>query len=107
MKFVVTEVHRGPVHAPLSLKKGNLVSVGETYKGPGNWPDWVWCVSDAGIGAWVPLQILERRDDGTAIALEGYSSRELSVEPGEILTAAIERNGWMWALGAGRRQKER
>jgi hypothetical protein len=31
--------------------------MGETYKGPENWPDWVWCVSDAGIGAWVPLQV--------------------------------------------------
>ncbi len=50
MRFVVTEAHRGPVHAPLSLKKGDLVSVGETYKGPENWPGWVWCVSAGNIG---------------------------------------------------------
>jgi len=98
MRFVVTEAHRGPVHAPLSLKKGDLVSVGETYKGPENWPGWVWCVSTGNTGAWVPLQILERREDGTATALEGYSSRELNVEPGEILTAAMERNAWMWCI---------
>jgi hypothetical protein len=107
MRFVVTEAHRGFVHAPLSLKKGDLVSMEETYKGPENWPEWVWCVSFGNTGAWVPLQILECREAGTATALEDYSSRELNVEPGEILTAAIERNGWMWALGAGRRQNER
>jgi hypothetical protein len=98
MRFVVTEAHRGPVHAPLSLKKGDLVSVGDPHKGPENWPDWVWCVSSGNTGAWVPLQILERHEDGTATALEDYSSRELNVEPGEILTAAIERNGWMWCI---------
>ena len=98
MRFVVTEAHRGPVHAPLSLKKGDLVSVGETYKGPENWPGWVWGVSAGNIGAWVPLRILECREDGTATALEDDSSQELNVEPGEILTAAMERNSWMWCI---------
>ena len=98
MRFVVTEAHRGPVHAPLSLKKGDLVSVGEIYKGPESWPGWVWCVTGENAGGWIPLQILECREDGTATALEDYSSRELNVEPGEILTATMERNDWMWCI---------
>jgi hypothetical protein len=104
MRFVVTEAHRGPVHTPLTLKKGDLVSMGETYKGPENWPEWVWCVSAGNIGAWVPLQILEKREDGTTTALEDYSSREFSAEPGEIITATMERNGWMWCISEKRRE---
>ena len=107
MRFVVTEAHRTPGAPPITLSKGDPVTLGEVYKGPENWPEWVWCVSFGNTGAWVQLQILERREDGTATALEDYSSQELNVEPGEILTAAIERNGWMLALGAGRRQNER
>jgi hypothetical protein len=100
MRFVVTEAHRGSVHAPLLLKKGDLVSMGETYKGPENWPEWVWCVSAGNIGAWVPLQILEKREDGTAVALEDYSSNELDADEGDAVTGTRETNGWLWCVRA-------
>jgi len=98
MRFVVTEAHRRSVHAPLSLKKGDLVSVGETYKGPENWPEWAWCVTGENAGSWIPLQVLECREDGTAVALEDYSSSELDADEGDAVTGTRETNGWLWCI---------
>jgi hypothetical protein len=98
MKYRVIEAHRGPDRPPLTLRKGDHVTVGETYKGPEGWPDWAWCVSDAGIGAWVPLPFLETFEKGAARALADYSSRELDAEEGDEVTGARETCGWVWCF---------
>ncbi len=98
MKYLVIEAHRGPDRPPLFLRKGDGVTVGETYKGPEGWPDWFWCVSVAGVGAWVPLPLLEKLGDGTARAVEDYCSRELDVAEGDEVTGARETCGWMWCV---------
>ncbi len=96
MRYRVIEAHTGPDRPLLSLRPGERVTVGETYKGPEGWPDWVWCVSEAGIGAWVPLPILETTGEGTALAREAYDSRELDVEGGDEVTGERETCGWLW-----------
>jgi hypothetical protein len=98
MKYAVTIAHRASTRTPLELFKGEFVTFGEVYKGPENWPDWVWCVNSKNAGSWVPLQILERRDDGTAVVLEKYSARELDVDIGDLLTGFEEMNGWEWCV---------
>jgi hypothetical protein len=98
MKYLVIEAHRGPDRPPLYLRQGERVAVGETYKGPESWPDWVWCVSVAGLGAWVPLPFLEKLGDGTALAREAYDSRELDADKGDEVTGARETCGWVWCV---------
>jgi hypothetical protein len=98
MKYRVIEAHRGPDRPPLSLRQGEKITVGETYKGPEGWPDWVWCVSGAGVGAWVPLPFLEKLGDETARAIENYCSRELDAEEGDAVLGERETCGWVWCV---------
>jgi hypothetical protein len=98
MKYTVVDAHRASTPTPLELSKGDLVTVGEVYRGPENWPDWVWCVHSKNTGSWIPLQVLEKKGDGTAIVLESFNARELEVEFGDILTGSQEVNGWKWCV---------
>jgi hypothetical protein len=98
MEYRVIEAHRRPDRPPLSLRQGERVVVGETYKGPESWPDWVWCVSGAGLGAWVPLPFLEKHVDGTALTIEDYCSRELDAKAGDEVTGSRETCGWVWCV---------
>ncbi len=98
MRYRVIEAHRGPDRPPLSLSQGERVSMGKTYDGPEGWPDWVWCVSGAGLGAWVPLPFLELLGDGTARAREAYDARELDADEGDVLAAERETCGWVWGV---------
>lgn len=98
MNYRIIEAHRGPDRPPLFLRRGEQVAVGETYKGPESWPDWVWCVSGAGLGAWVPLPFLEDLGDGTARAREDYDSRELDAERGDEVSGERETCGWVWCV---------
>jgi hypothetical protein len=98
MKYLVIEAHRGADRPPLFLRQGEQVAVGETYKGPEGWPDWIWCVSGAGLGAWVPLPLLEELGDGTARTIEDYCSRELEAETGDEVTGVRETCGWVWCV---------
>ncbi len=98
MRYRVIEAHRGPDRPPLSLRQGERVALGKTYDGPEGWPDWVWCVSDAGLGGWVPLPFLEGLGDGTARAREDYFARELDADEGDGLAGERETCGWVWGV---------
>ena len=98
MRYRLTEAHRGPDRPDLSLDAGERVALGETYKGPEGWTDWIWGVSGAGVGAWVPLPFLERLGDGTARAVEAYCSRELDAEAGDEVDGGRESCGWTWCV---------
>lgn len=98
MKYRVIEAHQGPDRSFLSLEKGELVAVGKPYEGPEGWPDWVWCVSDAGGEAWVPIPFLEKLGDGTARAIEDYCSRELDAGEGDEVVGEQETCGWVWCV---------
>ena len=65
------------------------------------WPGWVWCTDADGKGAWVP-QAYVRVQGSQGTALCDYTSRELSVRAGELLTLHLAESGWWWATnGAG------
>lgn len=97
-EYVVIAAHRGPDRDPLDLSRGDRVIVKEVYRGPENWPDWAGCVVPGKPEGWVPLQILDKRADGTALVLEDYSSRELAAAEGDIVREIRILNGWMWAV---------
>jgi hypothetical protein len=97
-EYVVIEAHRGPEHGPLELSRGDRVFVKDAYQGPEDWPDWVGCVVPGKPEAWVPLQILDKRADGTATVCEDYSSRELVAAKGDVVHEIRILNGWMWVV---------
>jgi len=96
MRFRVIEAHRGPDRPRVVLRPGEPVRLGETYEGPEGWPDWIWCVNDAGIGGWVPIPFLERTGEDTGRAREAYDSTELDAEAGDIVAGGRETCGWVW-----------
>lgn len=101
MRYRVIEAHRGPDRPPLALQPGESVTLGAPYKGPEGWPDWIWCVSGAGTGAWVPLPVLEKTGEGTARAREAYDSTELDAEAGDEVAGLREMCGWVWCVREG------
>jgi SH3-like domain-containing protein len=101
MKYRVIEAHRGPDRPPLSLRQGEHVTLGATYAGPEGWPDWIWGVSGAGVGAWIPLPVLEKTGKGTALAREAYDSTELDTEVGDDVAGSREMCGWAWCVRDG------
>ncbi len=78
---------------PIVLKAGEEVKLGQLDT---EWPGWVWCVSEAGKGGWVPEKIIESHDE-RGRALADYTAAELAVGVGEELTLHNEESGWYWA----------
>jgi hypothetical protein len=76
---------------PITLRKGDLVSLG---KRDTEFPGWVWATSPAdGRSGWVPEKYLAERGD-QAEALRDYSARELTAREGDIVTVLEEVLGW-------------
>ncbi|WP_080419129.1 SH3 domain-containing protein [Burkholderia ubonensis] len=96
MNYVVTKPHRSEYPNPITLNKGDPLVIGEKYQGPEGWDDWFFCTTPGQAGGWVPLQVIERLDDGTGRALEDYTARELDVDAGEMLIGSRTLNGWVW-----------
>jgi len=99
---------------PLTMHAGQVLTLGRTAprrrgrtaprrrgRTDAEWPGWVWCTDADGKGAWVP-QAYVRVQGSQGTALCDYTSRELSVRAGELLTLHLAESGWWWATnGAG------
>jgi hypothetical protein len=99
-RYVVQQPRKSPYSRPIALAKGEIVSVGEEYRGEEPWEGWIWCEKDA-TKCWVPFQIVERTTSGTGVVREDYVATELDVERGEVVEAERELNGWVWASKIG------
>lgn len=80
--------HR-PSHAPLSLRAGETVEVGQRSD---KWPVFLWCTTSTGQ-AWVPdVYITISANVGTM--KRDYTSRELAVAPGDSVNILERCGGW-------------
>jgi hypothetical protein len=93
---VVVAPYTAAYPQPLTVQAGEVVTLGRRDPdGPG----WIWCVSAAGVGGWVPQAWLQL-GHGTGRALRAYTARELTVAEGEQVHIHGEESGWYWATTA-------
>jgi len=91
----VKKYDRAPFN-PIVITRGEVLTVLEKSDPEGDWAGWVLCRGTDKEG-WVPGQIL-KISGAEAAAAEDYSTRELNLEQGDILTALKELNGWIWCF---------
>ena len=94
--YLVIKKHVSEYPDPITLQKGDTISIGEIYTGPENWDNWYLCSAKGQNEGWVPGQIIEHFNDKTGIVKENYTARELDVTEGERLIGSHILNGWMW-----------
>jgi hypothetical protein len=93
IRATVIEAH-APVHEDVLMgKAGDVVRLGRKDD---EWPGWVWCTSEKGVGSWVP-ELYLARDGENGRLLVDYEATELTVSPGDRLALHHEVNGWWWA----------
>lgn len=80
----------------ISFRAGDVLAVGEKYDGPEGWNDWYYCEVEGCPGGWVPEQVFVRTGQGTAVAREDYTARELETRAGDQLAGTRRLNGWVW-----------
>jgi len=95
-KYLVIRDHISEYPEPITLVKGDPLTVGEKYEGPEGWNNWFFCNTPGQKGGWVPAQIIEIINANTARARENYTARELNVQAGNLLLGSRIMNGWVW-----------
>jgi SAM-dependent methyltransferase len=90
--YRVITSHQASYTYALVVQPGEILDVKERET---PWPGWLWCTNQSGVSAWLPQVYLERSGD-QARALRRYSSLELSVTSGEILTGDEIVADWVW-----------
>lgn len=78
---------------PLTVQAGEQLTVGRRDD---EWPGWVWCETQTGVGGWVPESLL----DEAGCARTAYIARELTVAVGDEVTLHQLESGWYWATAA-------
>jgi hypothetical protein len=89
---VVVTSHTPPTYDPIVFVNGARVVI---EKRDTEWPEFLWCISGKGEGAWVPESYLNR-DDDIGVLNVAYSSAELKADKGEQLTIVKSIGGWHW-----------
>lgn len=90
--------YRAAYENPVEARRGDALRLGHEDQ---EYPGWIWCTDLAGRSGWFPKSWVARDDAGRAVAARDYSARELSVAPGEILTALSGESGWLWCERPG------
>ena len=95
--YIAIDAHRSEYAVPLTVDEAEQVIVGELYKGPEGWNNWVWCTTSVGTSGWVPQQFITLNEEGTVGKMNtAYTSRELHVDVNEPLVCGVLVNGWRW-----------
>jgi hypothetical protein len=81
---------------PLIVSAGDTLEISKEEP----WDDnpawiWLWCSNQQGRSGWVPQNYLERSKNQGTMRFD-YSTQELTVAVGEILTSTKEAAGWAW-----------
>jgi hypothetical protein len=93
MELGVTDCVARQAATPLAASEGATLAIHDRES---EWHGWIWCVTAAGTGGWVPEAWVERHGDGTCTLLRDYTARELTVRAGERVTASLTESGWAW-----------
>ena len=100
MKYIVIKSHVSNYPNPIRLEEGDVVKMIESYAGPENWGNWMFCHEEKYDGkGWVPEQIIRKDMNGTGIIIKQYTAKELNVSIGKRLIGLEELNGWVWCEG--------
>lgn len=79
---------------PIEFLRGEYVVCVEESDENSEWANWTLCKS-ANCEGWVPSGIIDR-DKKIGVTLEGYNSREFSIEVEEVYFSNKVLNGWLW-----------
>ena len=101
MPRIVTADHEIPARAPLMLRAGDVVQVGERDM---QWPAFVFVTAPGGAG-WVPARHLDVAG-ATGTVLVPYDTTELPAARGEIVDVVQDdpESGWSWCRNAEGRE---
>jgi hypothetical protein len=95
VRLVVVEDWRPAPRRPLVLEAGDVVRVGEHDT---EWTSYLWCTGPDGTGGWIPQDYLVEREDGTATITVGYSTVELPVRSGDVVSGFQTAGAWTWCV---------
>ena len=82
---------------PIMLARGDVVALGARDT---EWPAFAWTTTADGNAGWAPVDWLQPRDDGHAVALRDYSAQELDVRAGDTVALQHELGDWWWCAHA-------
>lgn len=92
-RFRVVKEYAGTCLFPLNGRRGERLKFERRET---EWEGWLWCTSSSGRSGWVPESWLDLEDE-TGVLRRDYDAVELTVTPGEVLTASQFESGWAWA----------
>jgi hypothetical protein len=90
-KVRVTLAYEVQYPDPLRVIAGDTVSVGREDP---EFPGWKWCKAHDCREGWVPVELLSN-EGNDAVVLQDYSSRELAVQPEELVVVEEARHNWL------------
>ena len=89
---LIIKEHQASYPDPLLVKTGDELIVG---KQDSQWSEFVWCTNKNAKSGWVPEKHLDRQGE-RGVALQNYSTAELTIKVGEMVTLENEDSGWYW-----------
>lgn len=94
----VLKAHRSNYPDPVVFENGDRLKLGDRDT---EYPGWVRATDTHGVTGWAPLGYMKLIEEGAeAVAVQGYSARELDVDPGERLCVEYEHCQWCWVSHA-------
>jgi len=101
VRYVLTADHEIPDRAPLVIKPGDVVQVGDRDT---EWPAFVFVTASRGTG-WVPGRHLDI-DGSVGTCRVAYDTTELPAVAGESVDVIEDdaESGWSWCRNAGGRE---
>lgn len=98
MRYVVIKNHVVNEANLIKLKENDRVLRLEEYIGNPVWQNWVYCIAkDTLKEGWIPRAYLKDMGDESTL-LEDYSSRELDVSTGDIVSVKKTVNNWAYCI---------
>ncbi len=101
MRYVLTAEHEIPGRAPLTIRPGDVVQVGDRDT---EWPAFVFVTASLGTG-WVPARHIDI-DGSNGTVRVAYDTTELPAVAGESVDVIEDdpESGWSWCRNSDGRE---